>query len=91
MWAMRSCVLPHHRYIGCSQPHINNLTAIGCIIGLMSVFLMGLDGQYVSEDQFPMVCSVSLVPGNCLVRKHPLMCLARARLFGNCENDKHSK
>ncbi|XP_038063944.1 gamma-aminobutyric acid type B receptor subunit 1-like [Patiria miniata] len=47
----------HTGYISCSQPHINNLTAIGCIIGLMSVFLMGLDGQYISEDQFPMICS----------------------------------
>ncbi|XP_033643403.1 gamma-aminobutyric acid type B receptor subunit 1-like [Asterias rubens] len=47
----------HTGYISCSQPHINNLTALGCIIGLMSVFLMGLDGQYVSEEQFPMVCS----------------------------------
>ena len=49
------------RYIQCSQPYINNLIAVGCIIALFCVILLGLDGQYVHEHQFASVCHVSIV------------------------------
>ncbi len=50
-----------YRYIQCSQPHINNLIALGCIIALICVILLGLDGQYVEEHQFASVCHVSIL------------------------------
>ncbi|XP_072017779.1 gamma-aminobutyric acid type B receptor subunit 1-like [Amphiura filiformis] len=46
----------HTGYIQCSQPHINNFIAVGCIIALFCVILLGLDGQYVHEHQFSSVC-----------------------------------
>ncbi|XP_071821055.1 gamma-aminobutyric acid type B receptor subunit 1-like isoform X2 [Apostichopus japonicus] len=46
----------HTSYIKCSQCHINSITALGCVISLMCVFLLGLDGQYVSNTVFPKTC-----------------------------------
>ena len=46
------------RYIQNSQPYLNNMTAVGCMMALAAVFPLGLDGLHVHRDQFPVVCQV---------------------------------
>ncbi|TKS82486.1 Gamma-aminobutyric acid type B receptor subunit 1 [Collichthys lucidus] len=51
------------RYIQNSQPYLNNMTAVGCMMALAAVFPLGIDGHHVHRSQFPVVCQ----PG---VRQH---------------------
>ncbi|KAK2188045.1 hypothetical protein NP493_146g03044 [Ridgeia piscesae] len=53
-----NCTHRNKRFILLSQPHINNLILTGCIICLCCVFLQGLDGRYVDEDTFVLLCQV---------------------------------
>ncbi|XP_071485505.1 gamma-aminobutyric acid type B receptor subunit 1-like [Diadema antillarum] len=50
----------HTGYIQCSQPHVNNVTALGCIAALICVFLLGFDGSNFDEEkkdeQFSRIC-----------------------------------
>ncbi|XP_071549928.1 gamma-aminobutyric acid type B receptor subunit 1 isoform X2 [Panulirus ornatus] len=48
----------HRRLIQLSHPACNNITLVGIIICLGSIFLLGLDGQFVSQQQFPTVCGL---------------------------------
>jgi len=48
------------RCIAYSQPHINNIVVLGCITCLGCVFLLGLDGRFVPEDMYAIICQVSL-------------------------------
>ncbi|KAL8578950.1 hypothetical protein ACOMHN_001912 [Nucella lapillus] len=41
-----------------SQPNINGLTVVGCMLCLSCIFLMGLDGKFVSPHVYPFVCQV---------------------------------
>uniref|UniRef100_UPI002953B87C gamma-aminobutyric acid type B receptor subunit 1-like n=1 Tax=Panthera onca TaxID=9690 RepID=UPI002953B87C len=50
----------HVRYIQNSQPHLNNLTAVGCALALAAVFPLGLDGYHIGRSQFPFVCQARL-------------------------------
>lgn len=51
------------RYIQNSQPYLNNMTAVGCMMALAAVFPLGIDGHHVHRSQFPVVCQVSLAVG----------------------------
>ncbi|CAG02743.1 unnamed protein product, partial [Tetraodon nigroviridis] len=44
------------RYIQNSQPYLNNMTAVGCMMALAAVFPLGIDGHHVHRSQFPVVC-----------------------------------
>ncbi|XP_041481660.1 gamma-aminobutyric acid type B receptor subunit 1-like isoform X3 [Lytechinus variegatus] len=55
----------HTGYIQCSQPHVNNVTALGCIAALICVFLLGFDGSESDsseidtrqkQDEFSRIC-----------------------------------
>ncbi|KAK3579689.1 hypothetical protein CHS0354_025674, partial [Potamilus streckersoni] len=46
------------RCIAYSQPNINNIVLLGCIICLLYVFLLGLDEQFVSPDIYPELCQL---------------------------------
>ena len=46
------------RYIQNSQPYLNNMTAVGCMMALAAVFPLGIDGLHVHRKQFPVVCQV---------------------------------
>ena len=46
------------RYIQNSQPYLNNMTAVGCMMALAAVFPLGIDGLHVHRRQFPVVCQV---------------------------------
>ncbi|XP_030605345.1 gamma-aminobutyric acid type B receptor subunit 1 [Archocentrus centrarchus] len=48
------------RYIQNSQPYLNNMTAVGCMMALAAVFPLGIDGYHVEEPQFPVVCQFRL-------------------------------
>jgi len=37
---------------------MNNIILAGCMLTYSSVFLLGLDGRLVTEQVFPLVCSV---------------------------------
>uniref|UniRef100_A0A8C5QMN7 Gamma-aminobutyric acid type B receptor subunit 1 n=1 Tax=Leptobrachium leishanense TaxID=445787 RepID=A0A8C5QMN7_9ANUR len=50
----------HVRYIQNSQPHLNNVTAAGCILALAAVFPLGLDGHHIETWHFPLVCQARL-------------------------------
>ncbi|XP_075434109.1 gamma-aminobutyric acid type B receptor subunit 1 isoform X7 [Ascaphus truei] len=50
----------HVRYIQNSQPHLNNVTAAGCILALAAVFPLGLDGYHIQTWHFPLVCQARL-------------------------------
>ncbi|KAK0053837.1 gamma-aminobutyric acid type B receptor subunit 1 [Biomphalaria pfeifferi] len=41
-----------------SQPAINNLTVVGCMICLSCIVLLGLDGKFVPDYHYPVVCQV---------------------------------
>ncbi|XP_024917316.1 gamma-aminobutyric acid type B receptor subunit 1 [Cynoglossus semilaevis] len=46
------------RYIQNSQPYLNNMTAVGCMMALAAVFTLGIDGHHVHRASFPVVCQV---------------------------------
>lgn len=46
------------RYIQNSQPYLNNMTAVGCMMALAAVFPLGIDGLHVHRRQFPVICQV---------------------------------
>ncbi|XP_070777975.1 gamma-aminobutyric acid type B receptor subunit 1 isoform X2 [Enoplosus armatus] len=48
------------RYIQNSQPYLNNMTAVGCMMALAAVFPLGIDGLHVQKRQFPVVCQFRL-------------------------------
>ncbi|XP_039624625.1 gamma-aminobutyric acid type B receptor subunit 1 isoform X1 [Polypterus senegalus] len=48
------------RYIQNSQPYLNNMTAVGCMLALAAVFPLGLDGKHISRSHFPFVCQARL-------------------------------
>ncbi|KAJ8377926.1 hypothetical protein AAFF_G00249890 [Aldrovandia affinis] len=48
------------RYIQNSQPYLNNMTAVGCMMALAAVFPLGIDGHHVRRAQFPVVCQFRL-------------------------------
>ncbi|KAI3358377.1 hypothetical protein L3Q82_014691 [Scortum barcoo] len=48
------------RYIQNSQPFLNNMTAVGCMMALAAVFPLGIDGLHVHKRQFPVVCQFRL-------------------------------
>ncbi|CAG5115625.1 unnamed protein product, partial [Candidula unifasciata] len=41
-----------------SQPAINNLTVIGCMICLGCIVLLGLDGKFVPAHTYPVICQI---------------------------------
>ena len=55
---VRACWPSPNRYIQNSQPYLNNITAVGCMMALAAVFPLGLDGLHVARRQFPVVCQV---------------------------------
>ncbi|XP_027003762.1 gamma-aminobutyric acid type B receptor subunit 1 isoform X1 [Tachysurus fulvidraco] len=48
------------RYIQNSQPYLNNITAVGCVLALAAVFPLGIDGLHVHRSRFPVVCQFRL-------------------------------
>ncbi|XP_025112675.1 gamma-aminobutyric acid type B receptor subunit 1-like [Pomacea canaliculata] len=46
------------RCVAFSQPNINSLTVLGCMSCLACIFLLGLDGKFVSPDVYPLVCQI---------------------------------
>ncbi|KAI2656381.1 Gamma-aminobutyric acid type B receptor subunit 1 [Labeo rohita] len=48
------------RYIQNSQPYLNNMTAVGCVLALAAVFPLGIDGLHVHKSRFPVVCQFRL-------------------------------
>ncbi|XP_046543396.1 gamma-aminobutyric acid type B receptor subunit 1-like [Haliotis rubra] len=48
----------HRRCVALSQPSINSLTVIGCMLCLFCIFLLGLDGKFVSPQRYPVICQV---------------------------------
>ncbi|XP_066967377.1 gamma-aminobutyric acid type B receptor subunit 1 isoform X3 [Macrobrachium rosenbergii] len=48
----------HRRSIHLAHPACNNITLVGIIVCLSSIVLLGLDGQFVSEEQFPAICGL---------------------------------
>ncbi|KAK5603503.1 Gamma-aminobutyric acid type B receptor subunit 1 [Crenichthys baileyi] len=48
------------RYIQNSQPYLNNMTAVGCMMALAAVFPLGIDRYHVNRPQFPVVCQFRL-------------------------------
>ncbi|XP_029975855.1 gamma-aminobutyric acid type B receptor subunit 1 isoform X1 [Salarias fasciatus] len=48
------------RYIQNSQPYLNNMTAVGCMMALAAIFPLGIDGLHVHRRQFPVVCQFRL-------------------------------
>uniref|UniRef100_A0A8C7VZJ3 Gamma-aminobutyric acid (GABA) B receptor, 1a n=1 Tax=Oncorhynchus mykiss TaxID=8022 RepID=A0A8C7VZJ3_ONCMY len=47
-------------YIQNSQPYLNNMTAVGCMMALAAVFPLGIDGHHIHRSQFPVVCQFRL-------------------------------
>ncbi|KAK8378896.1 hypothetical protein O3P69_009556 [Scylla paramamosain] len=62
MWALLLLIFTfihrHRRLIQLSHPACNNITLVGIMLCLGSIFLLGLDGQFVGKQQFPMVCGL---------------------------------
>ena len=46
-----------HRTMRMSHPTCNNITLVGAMLCFTSVCLLGLDGRFISEDQFPYICA----------------------------------
>ncbi|KAK7094949.1 hypothetical protein V1264_006423 [Littorina saxatilis] len=46
------------RCVALSQPNINGLTVVGCMLCLSCIFLIGLDGKFVTPTVYPFVCQV---------------------------------
>lgn len=53
------CLFRCSSYIQNSQPYLNNMTAVGCMMALAAVFPLGIDGHHVHRSQFPVVCQVT--------------------------------
>uniref|UniRef100_A0A674D7L4 Gamma-aminobutyric acid type B receptor subunit 1 n=1 Tax=Salmo trutta TaxID=8032 RepID=A0A674D7L4_SALTR len=47
-------------YIQNSQPYLNNMTAVGCMMALAAVFPLGIDGHHIHRSQFTVVCQFRL-------------------------------
>ncbi|KAG0717007.1 Gamma-aminobutyric acid type B receptor subunit 1 [Chionoecetes opilio] len=62
IWAMLLLVFTFihrdRRLIQLSHPACNNITLVGIMLCLGSIFLLGLDGQFVGEQQFGIVCGL---------------------------------
>lgn len=41
-----------------SHPPSNNIMLVGCIVCLISVILFGLDGRFISQSKFPLICDL---------------------------------
>uniref|UniRef100_A0A671N104 Gamma-aminobutyric acid type B receptor subunit 1-like n=1 Tax=Sinocyclocheilus anshuiensis TaxID=1608454 RepID=A0A671N104_9TELE len=54
------CCNSSDRYIQNSQPYLNNMTAVGCVLALAAVFPLGIDGLHIQRSQFPVVCQFRL-------------------------------
>ncbi|XP_041091365.1 gamma-aminobutyric acid type B receptor subunit 1-like isoform X2 [Polyodon spathula] len=48
------------RYIQNSQPYLNNMTAVGCVLALAAVFPLGLDRKHIAQGHFPFICQARL-------------------------------
>uniref|UniRef100_A0A6P7FRC1 Gamma-aminobutyric acid type B receptor subunit 1 n=1 Tax=Diabrotica virgifera virgifera TaxID=50390 RepID=A0A6P7FRC1_DIAVI len=46
----------HRRVIQSSHPVCNTIMLFGIIVCLAAVFLLGLDGRFVSPDSYPLIC-----------------------------------
>ncbi|KAK9747333.1 Receptor family ligand binding region [Popillia japonica] len=46
----------HRRVIQSSHPVCNTIMLVGIIVCLISVFLLGLDGNFVSPEAYPSIC-----------------------------------
>ncbi|GJQ69433.1 GABA-B-R1 [Trypoxylus dichotomus] len=46
----------HRRVIQSSHPVCNTIMLVGIIVCLVSVFLLGLDGNFVSPEAYPTIC-----------------------------------
>lgn len=49
------------RFIKLSSPKLNNVAVIGCMLVYVTVGMMGLDDGILTDDAFPVVCSVSFL------------------------------
>uniref|UniRef100_A0A8C9YGI8 Gamma-aminobutyric acid type B receptor subunit 1 n=1 Tax=Sander lucioperca TaxID=283035 RepID=A0A8C9YGI8_SANLU len=58
--SLSMCLCLCYRYIQNSQPYLNNMTAVGCMMALAAVFPLGIDGLHVHRRQFPVVCQFRL-------------------------------
>ena len=47
-----------NRLIELSQPRCNNIMLVGILLLLSSVILLGLDGESVAVDHFPVICQL---------------------------------
>lgn len=52
-WSLRDDPL-----IKMSHPPSNNIMLVGCIVCLVSVILFGLDGRFIPQSQFPLICDL---------------------------------
>ncbi|XP_044727879.1 gamma-aminobutyric acid type B receptor subunit 1 isoform X1 [Chrysoperla carnea] len=48
----------HRRVIQSSHPVCNTIMLFGVIVCLVSVFILGLDGRFISSSSFPFLCQV---------------------------------
>lgn len=48
----------HRRSIVYSHAGVNNVMVIGCQMCLFCIFLIGMDGQYISKEIYPVVCQI---------------------------------
>ncbi|GLD73249.1 gamma-aminobutyric acid type B receptor subunit 2 isoform X1 [Lates japonicus] len=48
----------NHRLIKMSSPYMNNLIILGGMLSYASIFLFGLDGGFVSDNEFETLCTV---------------------------------
>ena len=53
-------ILLYFRVIISSHPVCNTIMLVGVIICLSSVFLLGLDGQFISPEEYPGVCQAKV-------------------------------
>ncbi|XP_070566244.1 gamma-aminobutyric acid type B receptor subunit 2-like [Ptychodera flava] len=47
-----------HRFIKMSSPFLNNLIIIGGILCYGSIYFLGLDGTYLNDHEFSIICTV---------------------------------
>lgn len=52
-WTLREDPL-----IKMSHPPSNNIMLVGCIVCLVSVILFGLDGRFITQNRFPLICDL---------------------------------
>ncbi|KAH9505704.1 Gamma-aminobutyric acid type B receptor subunit 2 [Bulinus truncatus] len=46
------------KYIKLSSPMLNNVAVVGCILVYLAVIMLGLDDRTLSEEVFPIICTV---------------------------------